>query len=98
LITNFRASALKISLREPLADRQQILPALRARFWVSHFKSFKRIEDNPGYDEPGILPVVGGNDIPGSVSRRAANRTFSSFWDSFCPSSYAAWGPLPQLQ
>src|ERR1700691_6687145 len=41
---------------------------LCARFWVSHFKSFERIKDNSGYDEPSILLVVGGNDIPRRVS------------------------------
>jgi hypothetical protein len=41
------ASTLKISLREPLADRLQFVPTLCARLWISHFKAFKRIEDNP---------------------------------------------------
>lgn len=44
------ASALKISLREPLTDRLQFLPALCVRFGVSHFETFERIEDNLGYN------------------------------------------------
>ena len=38
-----------------------------ARFRISHFESFERIEDDLGHDQPGVLLVVGGNDIPGRV-------------------------------
>ena len=59
----------EFSFREPLADRQQFPPALCARFRIGHFESFERIEDNPGNNQPGILLVVGGDDIPGRVAR-----------------------------
>ncbi len=62
--TRFRlVDVAKISLREPLADRLQFLPALCVRFWVVHFETFERIEDNLGYDQPSVLFVIGGNDI-----------------------------------
>ena len=58
------AGALKISLRELLADRPQFATALCAQFRVRHFELFERIEDNSGYDQASILFVVGGNNIP----------------------------------
>ena len=57
----------KVSLREPLAHHLQFLPALCVCFGVSHFESVERIKDNLGYDQPSVLFVVGGNDIPGCV-------------------------------
>jgi hypothetical protein len=67
LITALSALAPKFSLREPLADRKQFAPAYCARFWKGHFESFECIENNSGYDQPSILLVVGGNDMPGRV-------------------------------
>ena len=43
------------------------MAALRARLGVSHFEFIERIEDNLGHDQPGILFVVGGDDVPGRV-------------------------------
>jgi hypothetical protein len=53
---------------ELLADGQQFATALCARFWVSHFKSLERIEDNFGYNQPRIIRVVTWNDVPRRVA------------------------------
>src|ERR1700685_911867 len=50
--------------------------AVCARFRVSHFEFFERIEDNPGYYKPSVLLVVGGNDIPGFVSGACRTKAF----------------------
>src|SRR5580704_4617454 len=66
----------QISFRELLADRQQFLPALCARFGISHFKPFERIEDNPRNDQPSVFLVVGGNDIPRGVAGACCTKAF----------------------
>ena len=39
----------------------------RGHFWVTHFESFDRIEDNLGHNQPSILLVVGGHHIPRGI-------------------------------
>ena len=58
---------LRISFRQPRADQLQFALALCIRFGKTHFESFERIENNSRHDQPSILFVVGGNDIPGGV-------------------------------
>jgi len=41
--------------------------AFRRRFGIGHFKIFEGIKDNLGNDKPGVLLVVGGNDVPRRV-------------------------------
>ena len=60
----YRAPASAISIRELLADFKQFLAALVARFRIGHFKTFKRIENDTRNDQPSVLFVIGGNDIP----------------------------------
>src|ERR1019366_1663546 len=52
------------SFRELLPDFKQFLATLVARFRIGHFKTFKRIENNTRNDQPSVLFVIGGNDIP----------------------------------
>src|ERR1035437_7282215 len=61
---------------EPLADRLQFTPAHCARFWISHFKSFERIEYNLRYNQPSVFLVIGGNDIPGRVPGACRTEVF----------------------
>src|SRR5665213_296743 len=70
------ADAFKISLCEPLADRQQFATVFCARFRVRHFELFERIEDNSGYYQPSILLIVGGDDIPGRVMGTCRTEAF----------------------
>jgi len=50
--------------------------AFFARFGIGHVEAFKRIEDNLGDDQPGVLFVVGGNDIPGYLARAGRAEAF----------------------
>src|SRR5471030_632731 len=52
---------------ELFADRLQFLSVLGARFWVGHLEFFEGIEKDLGHDQPRVLLVVGGNDIPRRV-------------------------------
>ena len=52
---------------ESFADGFQFPPAFRGGFGIGHLKSVKRIQDNLGNDQPGILLIIGGNDVPGRV-------------------------------
>ena len=61
-------SEVDFLLLELLADRLQFLVAFRGRLGICHVESFERIEDDLGYDQPGVLLVVGGNDIPGHIA------------------------------
>src|ERR1035437_5383387 len=47
-----------------------------ARFWISHFKSFERIEYNLRYNQPSVFLVIGGNDIPGRVPGACRTEAF----------------------
>jgi len=48
------------SFRELLPDFKQFLATLVARFWIGHFKTFKRIENNTRNDQPSVLFVIAG--------------------------------------
>ena len=52
---------------EPLADGFQFLPTFRSGFRIGHLKFIERIKDNLGDNQPGILLVIGGDDVPGRV-------------------------------
>jgi phosphopantetheinyl transferase (holo-ACP synthase) len=52
---------------ELLADGFQFLPTFRSGFRIGHLKFIERIKDNAGNNQPGILLIIGGNDIPGRV-------------------------------
>ena len=52
---------------EFFADGFQFPPAFRGGFGIGHLKFVKRIQDNLGNDQPGILLIIGGNDVPGRV-------------------------------
>src|SRR5450759_5057482 len=67
---------LEFSFRQLLADRLQFLPALCARFGVSHLEYFERIEDNLRYNQSRVLFVVGGNDIPRRVPGACRTEAF----------------------
>lgn len=54
-------------LREQFADRFQFLPALRGSLGIDHVHSLERIKENVGHDQPGILLIIGGHDVPGGV-------------------------------
>src|ERR1035441_5569443 len=54
-------------LREQLADRLQFPPTFRGGLGICHLKFFERIKDNPGNNQPGILLIIGGNDVPRRV-------------------------------
>jgi hypothetical protein len=49
---------------------------LRSRFGIRHVESFEHIEDDLGYDQPGILLVVGGNDVPGHIACACRAKAF----------------------
>src|ERR1035438_5193555 len=55
------------SLREQLADRFQFPPPFCGGLGICHLKFIERIQDNLGNNQPGILLIVGGNDVPGRV-------------------------------
>ena len=42
-------------------------PAFRRGLGIRHLKFIERIQDNLGNNQPGILLIIGGNNIPGSV-------------------------------
>src|ERR1035438_1534315 len=48
---------------EPLADGFQFPPAFRGGLGIGQLKFIKRIQDNLGNNQPGILLVIGGNDV-----------------------------------
>ena len=59
--------------RKQFADRFQFPPTFRGCFGVRHLKLTERIDDNVRDNQPSILLIVGGNDIPGCMlgARRA---------------------------
>src|SRR5579859_7386805 len=61
------AAGVESLLRELLANRLQFAPARGVRFWIGHLQAFHGVDNNPGYDQPGVFLVVGGNDVPRSV-------------------------------
>jgi hypothetical protein len=66
----------EFSFCQPLADRLQFLPALCARFGVSHLESFERIKYNLRYNQPSVFLIVGGNDIPGCIPGACRTEAF----------------------
>ncbi len=54
------------SFFQELADGVQFLPATLVWFWIAHFQFTERVEDHLGNDQPGVLLVIGGDDIPRS--------------------------------
>jgi hypothetical protein len=54
--------------RQLFADRFQFPPTLRSCRGICHLKLIKGTYDNSGNDQPGVLLVIGGNDIPGRVT------------------------------
>src|ERR1039458_3118834 len=56
-------------LREPLADQRQFAPAFRGGPGVRHLETIERIEDDLGNDQPRIVLVVRGHDVPRRVTR-----------------------------
>jgi hypothetical protein len=59
----------EISLHKLLSDRQQLPSALGVHFWIIHFESLERVEDDLGHDQPRGLLVVSGNDVPWGIAR-----------------------------
>jgi hypothetical protein len=60
---------LHLSICELPADFQQFLMALVGGLWIAHLKTFECVKDDLRYDQPSVLFVVGGNDIPGRLPR-----------------------------
>ena len=52
---------------EPLTDGFQFPPAFRGGFGIGLLKFIESIKDNLGNNQPGVLFVIGGNDVPGRV-------------------------------
>lgn len=52
---------------ELFADRLQFPSAFRGGLGICHLKVFERIKNNSGDDQPGVLLVIGWNDLPGCV-------------------------------
>jgi hypothetical protein len=52
---------------EMFADGFQFPQAFRGGFGICHFKFIERVKDNLRNDDPGILLVIGANDVPGRV-------------------------------
>src|ERR1700683_3225458 len=55
-------------LRQQLADGFQLCPALRGGFGICHLEAGELIKNNLRNDQAGILFVVGGNHVPGSLT------------------------------
>ena len=60
-----RSVAAWFFLHQLLADRQRFLLALGVGLGVVHVQGIKRIQNDPGDNQPGVLLVVGGHYIPG---------------------------------
>ena len=54
-----------VLLSELFADGLQFLAPRLVRFRIIHPELFQRIEDDLRNDQPGVLFVIGGDDIPG---------------------------------
>ena len=52
---------------ELFADGFQFPPAFRGGLGICHLKFIKRIQDNLGNNQPGIVLIIGGNGIPGCM-------------------------------
>src|SRR5664279_2898 len=65
------------SLREALAQRQQLLASRRAGLRIGQLQLSQRIEDDPGNDQAAASLVVGWDDVPGRSTRaRCAEALF----------------------
>ena len=68
LVLDLRLQVLVMVLpSEPFADGFQFPPTFRGGLGIGHLKFIERIKDNLGNNQPGILLVIGGNDVPGRV-------------------------------
>ena len=54
-------------LHQLFADRLQFQAALLRGLGIRHLESLERIEDNSGNNQPGVLFIISGNNIPGRV-------------------------------
>jgi hypothetical protein len=52
---------------ESFADGFQFPPPFRGGLGIGHLKIIERINDNSGNDQPGIVLIIGGNDVPRDV-------------------------------
>jgi hypothetical protein len=52
---------------ELLTNRKQFLMALRCGFRITHVKPFEGIDENLRHNQPSVLLIVGGNDVPGRI-------------------------------
>ncbi len=57
-------------LGELATNFQQFLFALVCRLWIRHLEVFKHIDDDLRHNEPCVLFIVSGNDIPGRFHRK----------------------------
>ena len=55
-------------LHQQFADGFQFPPPFRGGLGIGHFQLLECIQDNFGNNQPGILLVIGGDDIPRRVS------------------------------
>ena len=60
-------SLLRQSLREMLADGFQFSPTFWRGLGIGHLQIIERIDNNSGNDQPGVLFIIGGNDVPGCM-------------------------------
>ena len=50
--------------------------ALVGGLWIAHLKTFECVKDDLRYDQPSVLFVVGGNDIPGRLPGACRTEAF----------------------
>jgi hypothetical protein len=55
---------IQMLLCQPFADRFQFPSAMCGCLRICHLKVIERIKNNLRDDQPGILLVIGGNDVP----------------------------------
>src|ERR1035437_5362693 len=58
------------------ANQLQFPLMFRARLWVGQFERLECVENDLRNDQPRILFVVGGNDIPGRIARTGSTQAF----------------------
>src|SRR5450759_1020607 len=58
------------------ANQLQFPLVFRAGLWIGQFERLERVENDLGNDQPRILFVVGGNDIPGRIARTGSTQAF----------------------
>ena len=65
--TSLAEAIIQTLLRQQLADGFQFPPAFGGGLGIGHLQFPERIQDDLGNNQPGILLVVGGNNVPGRV-------------------------------